>query len=478
MITEEGNREDAKGEANGLPEGWVWTTIGRVTQSIEKIDPREAPEQEFTYLDISSIDNNLNKVVEPKTYVGSDTPSRARQRVHSGDVLFSTVRTYLKNIAMVPEAYDGQVASTGFSVLRASQGVDPRFLYYYTLTEEFLSPLNDLQRGTSYPAVRDRDVRERPFPLAPLEEQRRVVAKLEELLTRLDAGVAGLKRVQAALKRYRAAVLKAACEGRLVPQDPNDEPAAKLLERILAERRARWAADLRAKGKDPAKAKYEEPRGPETEALPVLPEGWCWATLQQFAWDSGYGTSQKCDYGGSGPPVLRIPNIVSGIVDLRDLKFAIDEMKLPKSTALAPNDLLIIRTNGSRDLIGRSAVIKETFARSYFYASYLIRYRILGNQPTTQWISTVWDAALIRVQLENMAATSAGQYNVSVRSLNRLAIPLPPQEEQRRASAEVERRLSIANALQEALAVNSGRAERLRQAVLRRAFEGELLPQR
>src|SRR3990172_1841895 len=188
-----------------LPLGWVWTTIGEITQAVEKIDPREKPGSEFAYLDISSIDNTTYRITEPKFYSGKDAPSRARQLIRANDVLFSTVRTYLKNIAFVPEIYDGQIASTGFSVLRAEDGVSSKYLFYYSLTESFLSALGELQRGTSYPAVRDSDVREQPIPLASLPEQRRIVAKIEELFTRLDAGVAALKRVLAALKRYRAA---------------------------------------------------------------------------------------------------------------------------------------------------------------------------------------------------------------------------------------------------------------------------------
>src|SRR5207249_8155990 len=117
--------------------------------------------------------------VEPKNYSGADAPSRARQLVQAHDILFSTVRTYLRNIALVPEGYDGQIASTGFAVLRADE-IQYKYLFYYCLTERFLTPLNELRRGTSYPAVRDGDVREQPIPLAPLPEQHRIVAEIEK----------------------------------------------------------------------------------------------------------------------------------------------------------------------------------------------------------------------------------------------------------------------------------------------------------
>jgi len=126
-----------------------------------------------------------------------------------------------------------------------------------------------------------------PIPLPPLAEQRRIVAAIEQQFTRLDAGVVALKRAQVRLKRYRAAVLKSAVEGELTADwraaHPATETGAELLQRILAERRARREADLRAKGKDPAKARYEEPAGPEVEGLAELPGGWCWATIKQIA---------------------------------------------------------------------------------------------------------------------------------------------------------------------------------------------------
>jgi type I restriction enzyme S subunit len=173
-----------KGE-NELPDGWTWTSVGEITTPVEKVKPREQPDSDFIYLDISSINNSKNKITEPKNYIGADAPSRARQLVHTNDVLFSTVRTYLKNIALVPEIYDGQIASTGFSVLRCRDGVSPKFLFYYTLTDDFISALSNVQRGTSYPAVRDSDVREQIIPLAPFNEQKRIVAKMEELFSQL-----------------------------------------------------------------------------------------------------------------------------------------------------------------------------------------------------------------------------------------------------------------------------------------------------
>jgi type I restriction enzyme S subunit len=210
-----------------LPADWRWALIGEVTVPVDKDDPSKQPDREFVYLDISSIDNTRNQVVEPKYYRGADAPSRARQVVKANDVLFSTVRTYLRNIALVPEAYEGQIASTGFCVLRGSTDLLGRYLFHYVLTNEFLEEIGKLQRGVSYPAVRDDDVRNQLIPLPPVPVQKQIIDAIETQLTRLDAAETALKRVQTNLRRYRAAVLKAACEGRLVPTDAQLAQAVK-----------------------------------------------------------------------------------------------------------------------------------------------------------------------------------------------------------------------------------------------------------
>ena len=108
-----GTSGDSLKEAKGqpLPSGWTWTTLGEVSLPVEKVVPGEAPEKPFTYIDIASIDNASVSITQPKAYLGKDAPSRARQKIAAGDTLVSTVRTYLRNIALVPHEYDGQIAS-------------------------------------------------------------------------------------------------------------------------------------------------------------------------------------------------------------------------------------------------------------------------------------------------------------------------------------------------------------------------------
>jgi type I restriction enzyme S subunit len=233
-------------ELPGLPEGCVWTKLGEVVADVEKVNPKDNANREFLYLDIASIDNSQQRITSPKKYLGKDAPSRARQLVKSGDILFSTVRTYLKNIAVVNEIYDGQIASTGFCVIRPHDLIHKRLIFYLAQTDFFLNPLTQIQRGTSYPAVRDSDVFAQVIPLSPFPEQHKIVEEIERRFSVADNIERTVDHSLKQAERLRQSILKKAFEGRLVPQDPTDEPASVLLGRIKEEK-AKQSNDVKIK---------------------------------------------------------------------------------------------------------------------------------------------------------------------------------------------------------------------------------------
>ena len=334
-------------------------------------------------------------------------------------------------------------------------------------------------RGTTISGVTKKHLGEIQVLIPPLLEQRRIVAEIEKQFTRLDASVAALRRTQANLKRYRATVLRAACSGELVPTEAElartegreYEPADVLLERILVERQARWGSQEKRRGK------YKEPAAPDTSDLPPLPDGWTWATVDQMIVRSEYGTSVKCSYEGDGIPVLRIPNIVGGEIDLTDLKFANQSLPVDDDRALQVNDVLMCRTNGSISLIGKTAVIKRHLEPHHSFASYLLRFRFVNFPPLSNWFHLFAASQLGRNYIEREAASSAGQHNVSLSLIHRMAVPIPPLAEQRRVVAEVDRGLSVIQQTETAVEASLRRAERLRQSILKRAFSGELVTQ-
>lgn len=164
--------------SESIPTGWATALVRDVTVPVAQRGPT-ATESKFFYIDLGSLDRQSKLIVEPKRLSPAEAPSRAKQIVRSGDTLFSNVRVYLENIALVPEEMDEQIASTAFCVLRPAQGILPRYLNHYVRSRPFVLAVNALQRGNSPPSVQDGDVRSQSLPVPPTQEQKRIVSKIE-----------------------------------------------------------------------------------------------------------------------------------------------------------------------------------------------------------------------------------------------------------------------------------------------------------
>jgi type I restriction enzyme S subunit len=162
-----------------MKQGWQTKTLGEVLQKTETINPLQSPEREFDYIDVSSVSNATFQIEATQRLKGKDAPSRARKLVRANDILFATIRPTLQRIAVVPEHLDKQVCSTGYFVLRPKPGIDHRFVFYSLFTEDFIGQMESLQKGASYPAVTDGDVKAQVIPVPPLPEQQRLVGILD-----------------------------------------------------------------------------------------------------------------------------------------------------------------------------------------------------------------------------------------------------------------------------------------------------------
>ena len=163
-----------------MKNGWQKKTLGEVLQKTETVNPLQSPEAEFDYIDVSSVSNATFEIEATQRLKGKDAPSRARKLVRTNDILFATVRPTLQRIAVVPEHLDKQVCSTGYFVLRSKPGIDYRFVFYSLFTDDFMEQMERLQKGASYPAVTDGDVKTQLIPVPPLAEQARIVGILDE----------------------------------------------------------------------------------------------------------------------------------------------------------------------------------------------------------------------------------------------------------------------------------------------------------
>lgn len=465
-----------------LPGGWVQTTLGTVAAINPGHNTLALPaDTPVSFVPMAAVEAGTGRM-DGSIQRALGQVRRGFTAFQEGDVLFAKITPCMENgkTAVARSLVSGiGFGSTEFHVFRPASGVNEQLLYYFLSQDSFRRAARASMTGTAgqlrVPASYFTDL---SYPLPPLAEQQRIVAAIEQQFTRLDAGVAALKSAQTRLKRYRAAVLKAAVEGKLSEawraEHPDTEPALVLLQRILAERRARWEADLRAKGKDPAKVRYEEPAGPDTTDLPALPEGWCWAKVEQASYSVRYGSSAKTSVDSSGISVLRMGNIQEGALDTTNLKYLpVNHPEFP-DLLLEPGDLLFNRTN-SAELVGKSAVYQGN-PNPCSYASYLICVR-LAEGCLADYLCSFLNSSYGREWVASVVSQQVGQANVNGSKLQALAFPLPPLAEQELIVAEVERRLSVVKELEATVEANLKRAERLRQSILREAFAGRLIPQ-
>jgi len=452
---------------NGVPRGWAVARLGDFC--VERVEQREPGEGTVPYIDIGSIDRATKTIGELEYVTGENAPTRARQWVRQGDVLVSMTRPNLNAVALVTPALDGAVASTGFDVLRPL-GVLPELVLNRVRSQDFVVDVCDGLQGVVYPAIRPHDVRQHELPVPPLPEQRRIVDAIESYFSRLDDAVVTLERAQRNLRRYRASVLKAAVEGRLVPTEAelaraegrDYEPATVLLERILAERLRLWETSG-------PRGKFVEAVAPETTRLPELPEGWCWASLPQLG-ELNRGKSKHRPRNDHRLLGGRYPFIQTGDVKKADgfiegYEATYSEFGLAQSR-LWPAGTVCITIAAN---IAETGILKfdACFPDS-----------VVGFLPSDDLLTRYVEFFIrtARQRLDQYAPGTA-QKNINLEVLSRVAVPLPPRVEQGRIVAEVDRHFSVATHCMNVAAQAVVRCQRVRQAILKWAFEGRLASQ-
>jgi type I restriction enzyme S subunit len=376
----------------------------------------------------------------------------------------------------------GFIGSTLMKV--TSDIVAPPYLYYFL--QSHYGTLNTQTKGVGIPHIDPVVFNGLEFLLPPSKEQTRIVAKLEELLSDLDAGVAELKAAQKKLGQYRQSLLKAAVEGALTAEwrkgHTPQETGAQLLARILTERRARWEAKQLAKfaeqGKTPPKdwqKKYPEPVQPDTSDLPELPEGWVWASLDMLSEIQGGIQKQPSRAPIANKyPFLRVANVARGILKLDD----IHEIELFKGElerlALQKGDVLIVEGNGSLTEIGRCALWDGSIPNTV-HQNHLIRARPIGMR--SEFVET-WLNSLRGIErLTALAATTSGLYTLSVGKISKIPVPVPPIDEQTATVNLLATALDEQKRQEIAAQLSLKQSAAQRKNILKAAFSGQLIPQ-
>ena len=377
------------------------------------------------------------------------------------------------------------------AVARPINGVvSSEFLYHFLRSEK--GALVGEGKGGAQPNISQGLLKAWPIALPPLNEQRRIVARIEALFDEIDRGAESLRAAKRAIGLYRQSLLKSAFEGRLTAdwraKNPDKlESPDVLLARIREQRQDCYKAALHdweraltkwreecGKGKRPAKPK--RPRAIPAKPIDDAIRGWTTVPLGLVVVDPIYGTPKKCGYGTGARGVLRIPNIGSGRIDPTDLKSADFDETESARFSLQEGDVLTVRSNGSLSIVGKPAMALQQHTH-YLFAGYLIRLRPIAQSLVPKYLVYMLMEPKVRAQIETKAKSTSGVNNISAKELQELNAPLCSPKEQAEIVRILDARLQAAEILDAEIDANLARAEALRQSILKKAFAGELIPQ-
>ena len=479
-----------------LPQGWVWTTLGKIATWGSGGTPLKSKYRyyggDIPWLKIGDLNEGLVFTSEV-TITKDGLENSSAKWVEKGSLLVAMYGSIGKlGIAGINLTTNQAIA---FTKLDESL-LDTKFVFWYI--RSIRSELFNQSKGATQKNISQTVLKQINVPLPSLPEQHRIATRIEELFTQLDAGVESLKKTQAQLKQYRQSVLKSACEGKLVlteaelarAEGRESEPASVLLERILKERRGNWEEEqiikFKQKGKIPNdnkwKFKFKPPVTPNIEKLPNIPEGWTWASPNQISsWSDSYslaigpfGSNLKVsDYAYQGVPLVFVRNIRSGVFLDEKTKYVSDD----KAEKLRPHwissgDILITKMG---DPPGDSCLYPEGFPKAIITAD-CIKLRLCQLLDSNKYIVSAIKTQIVRSQI-NLITKGVAQKKVSLARFKTIGLPIPPLAEQHRIVAEIERRLSVADEIEKTIEQSLKQAERLRQSILKKAFEGKLVPQ-
>ncbi len=474
-----------------LPQNWCWTPIREVASD----RGQEIPQSTFTYIDVTAIDKDAGVVADPKVLEASEAPSRARKITRKGDVIFSCVRPYLLNVAVIETDFDPPpIASTAFAILNGHGLVMPRFMWIVLRSPFMVACVEENQRGQAYPAINDADFAVLPFPLPPLAEQHRIVAKVDELMSlcdRLETARAGREAVRDRLaaaslarlnvpdpetfqadarfaldalpalttrpdqiKRLRQTILNLAVRGKLVHQDPNDEPASELLKRITKE-----------KAKSTRRNKFL-PEINDAEKAYAAPDNWCWVRMGNiFSIRTGFAFKSST-YADKGTLVFRVTNFDrDGFFDLSDSVFFPTEKIDAKMSGflMETGEIIMVMVGGT---IGKTTIVDGSILPALLNQN-MWRIRSFGRI-----LSSKFEYLLIKninQSIQGLTQSTHGHFAMS--DYEKRVFALPPLREQDRIVAKVDELMSLCDRLEASLTNADKTRCRLLNALLAEALE-------
>jgi len=458
-------------EAGQMPlAGWV-------RPRTEKAIPSDYPEE--PYLGLDDVEAHTTRLIGSKS---SETMKSAAKRFYPGDVLYSRLRPYLNKVWLADRT---GLCSAEFIVLPSNDSLDGAFLKYRLSARDFVSFANSLNAGDR-PRVDFEQISVFCLPLFPLFYQHRIVSKIEELFSELDAGEESLRRARRQLGVYRQSLLKQAFEGKLTEpwrkQNPHLlESPDQLLNRIQAERQARYAEELKvwdAAGRNGAKPKKLILIQPfdlaDLAGNTVVPDVWIVMTYGDLCSVVRNGISQKPS-GTAGHKIARISAVRPMVFDLQDYRFLDCDDEFASDFTLRAGDLVFTRYNGARRFVGVCARFASTEPR--LYPDKLIR--TCPDLPSldSRFLEIGLNTGLSRAWLETKIRTTAGQSGVSGGDVKAMPVPLCSLPEQREIVRLLDEQFTVIEQNEREIDAALKRSSALRQSILKKAFTGQLVPQ-
>ncbi|AFZ19366.1 restriction endonuclease subunit S [Allocoleopsis franciscana] len=482
-----------------LPEGWIWVTFPELAEAQPhalKAGPFGSALKKEFYVPHGYKIYGQEQVIAENPFYGNYYIDKERYEslkscaVKSGDILISLVGTIGK-VLVLPEGIEPGIINPRLVKLSLEKRlIIVEYSKKYLESSIVRHYFSMLSHGGTMDILNLSILKTLPIPLPPLNEQRRIVAKIEALKARSQRVKEELEAIAPLLDQFRQSVLAAAFRGDLTAdwreKNPDVEPASVLLEHIRAERRRRWEEaeleKIKAQGKTPKddkwKEKYKEPESVDDSHLPELPDKWCWATLDQLLFSLRNGLSKRPEDQPPGIPILRISAVRSMEVNTSDIRFyPIDAAEDISSYLLESGDLLFTRYNGSRSFVGVCGLLPN-LTDDLLYPDKLIRGQVVDKLLClSKYLELACNFGVSRSHIDSHIKTSAGQQGIAGSDLKSTPIPLPPVAEQYKIVQAVNQQFSATQSLAAMADESAKNLQLLDQSILAKAFRGELVPQ-
>ncbi|EHA6959403.1 restriction endonuclease subunit S [Vibrio parahaemolyticus] len=459
-----------------IPSSWKWARIEALGHDLGQ----KKPDKTFTYVDVGSINKELGYIDEPSILEHSEAPSRARKLVQKNTVIYSTVRPYLLNIAVIDRDFNPEpIASTAFAIIHPLSGISSSYIYRYLRSPSFIEYVESVQTGIAYPAINDKQFFFGLIPVPPSAEQHRIVAKVDELMAlcdqleqqtedsieahqvlvttlldtlpnsadadelmqnwaRISEHFDTLFTTEESIDQLKQTILQLAVMGKLVPQDPTDEPASELLKRI-AEEKAQLVKEKKIK-----KQKALPPIS-EDEKPFELPSGWEWCHLPDLG-ELARGKSKHRPrndpklYENGNIPLVQTGDVARANGTILTYTAKYNEFGLAQSQLWPKGTLCITIAANIADTatLGFDACFPDS---------------VVGYTPYDKEIPTVYFDYFIKTAKENLErfAPSTAQKNINLEILSNVLVPCPPIQQFPRIVEKVNLLLGICNELKERL---------------------------